>query len=160
MRHNIERKIMRVYFENPEKEFTIREMSKITGIPRATVHKKMNTIKKESYFKDELFFRINKANYYIWELFESGVIRFLIDELNPSLIILFGSFRKGESDKSSDIDLFVESPIKKNLSLMKFEKKLGHKVDLFVKSSLNQLDDSLFNNIVNGIKLYGSFKIK
>lgn len=160
MRQNTENKILKVYFENPEKEFTVREISKLTQIPRATVHNKIKEIKTKDYFKDELFFKIKKSNFYIEELFSSGVIRFLIDELSPSFIILFGSFRKGESDKESDIDLFVESSINKNLDLGKFEKKLGHKIDLFVEKNLEKLNPGLFNNVVNGIKLYGSFKIK
>jgi predicted nucleotidyltransferase len=80
--------------------------------------------------------------------------------LNPSCIILFGSIRKGESDKTSDIDIFVESSVKKSLDLSKFEKKIGHKIDLFIESDLKNLNSNLFNNVINGIKLYGSFKIK
>ena len=50
--------------------------------------------------------------------------------------------------------------IKKNVNLKKFEKKLGHKIQLFVESDINKLHSNLFNNVVNGIKLFGSFKIK
>jgi len=106
MSQKTEEAILKVYFENPDKDFTVREMSKLTKIPRATVHKKIVEIRNEHYFKDEVFFKIKKINFYIEELFSSGVIRFLIDELNPSMIILFGSFKKGESNKNSDVDLF------------------------------------------------------
>jgi len=153
-------KILRIYFENPGKEFTVREASSLTKIPKSTVHKILIKIKKGIYFSDELYFKNLKTNYYTNQLFSSGLIRFLIDNLNPSLIILFGSFRKGESDKDSDMDVFVESQIKKEIDLKKFEKKIGHKIDLFVETSLEKLNSNLFNNVVNGIKLYGSFKIK
>ncbi|PIO00888.1 hypothetical protein COT60_03380 [Candidatus Pacearchaeota archaeon CG09_land_8_20_14_0_10_30_9] len=153
-------KILRIYFENPGKEFTVREASSLTKIPKSTVHKILIEIKKGIYFSDELYFKNLKTNYYTNQLFSSGLIRFLIDNLNPSLIILFGSFRKGESDKDSDMDVFVESQIKKEIDLKKFEKKIGHKIDLFVETSLEKLNSNLFNNVVNGIKLYGSFKIK
>lgn len=153
-------KILRVYFENPGEDFSVRRICSLTGIPRSTVHKKVTEIKSENYFKDDLFFKTIKIHYYIKELFFSGLIHFLIETLNPSLIILFGSFRKGESDSESDIDLFVESPIKKELNLKKFEKKIGHSIDLFVEKNLEKLNANLFNNVVNGIKLYGSFKIK
>ncbi|PIN71450.1 hypothetical protein COV77_01885 [Candidatus Pacearchaeota archaeon CG11_big_fil_rev_8_21_14_0_20_30_13] len=129
-------------------------------MPKSTVHKILIEIKKGIYFSDELYFKNLKTNYYTNQLFSSGLIRFLIDNLNPSLIILFGSFRKGESDKDSDMDVFVESQIKKEIDLKKFEKKIGHKIDLFVETSLEKLNSNLFNNVVNGIKLYGSFKIK
>ena len=132
----------------------------MTKIPKSTVHKILIEIKKGIYFSDELYFKNLKTNYYTNQLFSSGLIGFLIDNLNPSLIILFGSFRKGESDKDSDMDVFVESQIKKEIDLKKFEKKIGHKIDLFVETSLEKLNSNLFNNVVNGIKLYGSFKIK
>ena len=153
-------KILRIYFENPGKEFTVREASSLTKIPKSTVHKILIEIKKGIYFSDELYFKNLKTNYYTNQLFSSGLIGFLIDNLNPSLIILFGSFRKGESDKDSDMDVFVESQIKREIDLKKFEKKIGHKIDLFVETSLEKLNSNLFNNVVNGIKLYGSFKIK
>jgi len=160
MGQETEKRILRVYFENPGKNFTIREISNLTKIPRATVHKKLKEIKNSEYLKDELYFKIKKSNYYIEKILSSGLIRFIIDELNPSLIILYGSFRKGESNKESDIDLFIESPVKKNIDFKKYEKKIGHKIDLFVEPSISNLNDNLFNNVVNGIKLYGSFKIK
>ncbi len=160
MRQDDIKKILRVYFENPGKKFTVREIFGLTKIPRATVHKKITEIKDKDYFKDELFFKVKKTNYYIEEMFSSGLIRFLINELNPSLIILFGSFRKGESEKGSDIDLFIESSVKKEINLRKFEKKISHKIDLFVETNINKLNNNLFNSVVNGIKLYGSFKIK
>jgi predicted nucleotidyltransferase len=93
-------------------------------------------------------------------LFIVGLIDFLIQSLNPSVIIVFGGVRKGEYDKDSDVDLFVEATTKKELSLSLFEKKLGHKIDLFIKKDINELPDNLFNNVVNGIKVYGYFKIK
>ncbi len=79
---------------------------------------------------------------------------------HPSCIILFGSFRKGESVKGSDIDLFIESSKKIELNLNKFEKKLSHDLQLFIEEDIKKLQPRLLNNVVNGIKLYGSFKIK
>jgi len=166
MGHNNKEKIIRVYFENPGKKFTIRELSKLTRIPRSTLQNKLNSLKKDKLITSEniaaesLFFKIKKTNYYIEELFKSGLMDFLIKNLNPSCIILFGSFRKADSVKISDIDLFVESFVKKKLDLSKYERKLGHKIDLFVEHKLSKLQDNLFNNVINGIKLYGNLKLK
>ncbi|MFB6246666.1 MAG: nucleotidyltransferase domain-containing protein [Candidatus Pacearchaeota archaeon] len=165
MRQNKE-KLMRVYFENPEKSFSVRELSKVTGIPRASVHSEVINLKKEGlvdsegYAKTGFLFKAKKSNYFEEKLFEYGMVDFLVKELNPSLIFLFGSFAKGESNKESDIDLFVESSVKKDVSLKKFESKLGHKIDLFVRKDLYDLQKHLLNNVVNGIKLYGSFRVK
>ena len=159
-------KILELFYENSEKEFTIREISKLTKIPRATAHKyitllkKQNMIDKNNKSQGGFLFKIKKINYFVEKIVISGLIEEIKQKLNPSCIILFGSIRKGDSVKDSDIDLFVESSIKKHIDLKKFERKLKHKIQLFIESDINQLHINLFNNVVNGIKIYGSFKIK
>ena len=89
-----------------------------------------------------------------------GLIEFLENELNPSLLIIFGSIRKGEYDRESDVDIFVESSVSKDLDLRKYGKMLGHNIQLFVESDIHKLPLNLFNNVANGIKLTGYLKIK
>jgi len=163
---NIQDKILKVFYEFPSKAFTIREISNLTKIPRATAHKHLLSLKKQKLITkdnragENLLFKNKKTNFFIEKIISSGLLGFLVIELNPSCIILFGSIRKGESVDESDIDLFVESPVKKNLNLNLFEKRIGHKIQLFIEPKIDKLQDNLFNNILNGIKLYGSFKIK
>lgn len=158
--------LMREFYEHPERKFSIRELEERTKIPRTTIHRylkelrKKNLINKDNSQKETSLFEIKKINYYIEELFKSGLIDYLIQSLNPSCIILFGSFRKGESDSESDIDLFIETYSKNKIDLSKYEKKLGHKISLFNETKITKLNKELLNNVVNGIKLYGSFKIK
>jgi len=164
--NNIQDKILKIFYEFPSRAFTIRELSKLTKIPRATVHKyvlslkKQDLINEENKAKDNLLFKIKKTNFFVEKIISSGLVEFLMEKLNPSCIILFGSIRKGESVLESDIDLFVESPVKKDLNLKLFEKKIGHKIQLFVEPKINKLQSNLFNNVLNGIKLYGSFSLK
>ena len=166
MGQKIEDKTAEIFYEYPDREFTVREIAKLTGCPRATVHKKLIRLQKEKLVtktnkaENNLIFKTKKINYFIEKIANSGLVEELISKLNPSCIILFGSIRKGDSVKDSDIDLFVESPVKKSVSLEKFEKKLKHRIQLFVKQDIHQLNNELFNNVVNGIKLFGSFKIK
>ncbi len=161
-----EEKILRVYFENQGKGFTVRKLSNLTKIPRSTVQIKLNSLRKlkligrENVAETSLFFKIKKINYYIEKIVECELVDYLVEELNPSCIILFGSFRKGDSIKSSDIDIFVESCVKKEVNLTKFERRLGHRVDLFIKPKISNLHGNLFNNVINGIKLYGNIKLK
>ena len=93
-------------------------------------------------------------------MFNSGLIDYLEEKLAPSSIIVFGSARKGEYVKNSDIDLFVESTKRIDLNVSLFEKRLKHKIQLFIEQDINKLPDELFNNIINGIKLSGYVKIK
>jgi len=165
MRQDTEQKIRELFYEHPGRKFTIREISKLTGVPRATAHKQLLKLKgskligKNNMSDDNLLFKIKKINYFTEKLVYSGLIEELVEKLNPSCIILFGSIRKGDSAKESDIDLFVESSVKKNVELNKFERKLGHKVQLLVESDIKKLPKNLLSNVVNGIKIYGSFKI-
>lgn len=159
-------KILEIFYENPNKEFTIREINKLTKIPRATVYnyligfKNQKLITKKNMAEDSLLFKTKKINFFTEKIVSSGLIEELIGELNPSCIILFGSIRKGDSVKESDIDLFVESPLKKIINLKKFEKRLKHKIQIFVESDISKLHKNLLNNVVNGIKIYGGFNIK
>lgn len=161
-----ENRILRVFYEYPDKSFTVRELGKITKIPRATAHRTLITLKKESLItKDNkaetnILFKTKKTNYYIEEIIKSGLVEELIKTLNPSCIILFGSIRKGESAKDSDIDLFIESLTKKDIDLEKYRRIIGHEIQVFIEEDINKLPKHLFNNVVNGIKLYGSFKVK
>lgn len=158
-------KILEIFYEHPRKEFTVREISKLIKIPKSTVHKylaglKKNKIIERNQASDSRIFKIKKINFFIEKLVASGLIDYLEKELIASCIILFGSFRKGESEKDSDIDIFVESISKKELNLEQFEKKLKHKIQLFIEQDINNLQPNLFNNVINGIKLSGSFKVK
>lgn len=161
-----ENQILELFYESPNQRFTIREISKITKIPRATAHriieslKEQELINKENLANENLLFKTKKINFFIERIVSSGLIEELINKLNPSCIILFGSIRKGESIKESDIDLFIESQIKREANLSKFEKELKHKIQLFVESDINKLQKNLFNNVINGIKIYGSLNLK
>ena len=166
MGQNNKSKILQLYFENPDKKFTVREVSLKTKIPKSSVHRILSELKKEKIIsKEGEFFRSNlskikKINFYVEKIVEVGLLDYLISELNPSLIILFGSMRKGDSVKSSDIDIFIETCVEKNIDLSSFEKKLGHKIELFLENDINNLQKNLFNNVINGINLFGSVKLK
>ena len=159
-------KILELFYEYPQEKFTVREITKRIKIPKSTVQKYLVALKKHDLITKNnqagfsLLFRTKKVNYFIEKIIESGIIEHLVEKLNPSCIILFGSIRKGDSINKSDIDLFVESSVKKEVDLNKFEKNLKHKIELFVYNDINQLQPQLFNNVINGIKLFGSFSLK
>lgn len=166
MRQNIKEKILELFYENPDNTFTVREISRLTNIPRATAHKYIKQLKslklidKDNRANNNLLFKTMKINFFVEKIVASGIIMDLVDTLNPSCIMLFGSIRKGDSVKDSDIDIFIEAPIKKDLDLNIYEKKLKHKIQLFVEERMDNLQPNLYNNIINGIKLYGGFKVK
>lgn len=168
-----------VIFKEPEREFHIREISKIFKKSPTTISKYLFQYKKEGLLKavnklNHLLYRADtssslfkqaKLNYNIRILYESGLIDYLIEEFNnPESIIIFGSFAKAEDILSSDIDILIISPVKKELNLEKFEGKLGRKIQLFIHSSgdiekMKKENKELLNNFINGIKIYGFWEV-
>lgn len=173
MLHKNKLKIMELFFEEPSKNFQIREISRLTNLAVTSVQNYLKELFKEglieknkttlyvSYISNQQnrLFKIYKQQHILFELYSFGLVDFLEDNLNPKCVILFGSFGKGEYDIKSDIDLFVQAK-EKSMNLSKFEKKLKHKINLFFEENLNKLSNELFNNIVNGIKLSGYLKLK
>lgn len=158
-------KIAELFFEHPNRKFSVREIAKTTGIPASSVQRYLERLRKEGFITAEnmpvlnSYFKFIKAFFLIKRLLEVGAVDYLEEKFNASAIIVFGSARKGEYDRDSDIDIFVESTRNPDIDLSKFEKKLGHRIQLFVKNGIKDLPPNLFNNVINGIKLRGYFKL-
>lgn len=161
-------KIMELFFEEPSRNFQLREISRLTKIAVTSVKNYLRALQKEqlvikdkktlypSYIANQQnrLFKIYKQQIIIFKLYSSGLIDYLEDNLHPKCIILFGSMRKGEYDKNSDIDIFIQIN-KKDISLTKFEKILKHRINLFFEEGITKLSKELFNNVINGVKLSG-----
>ena len=80
-------------------------------------------------------------------------------------IVLFGSYRKGDSAEKSDLDIAVELPGQKEQRIMEFGalKELGYRqhvpvnLHLFSRSAVTK---TLFANIANGIVLEGFLEVE
>ncbi len=109
--------------------------------------------------------------------YQSGIIEFIADRLNPKAVILFGSFRWGEDRKGSDIDIAVEVAEKtkyRTISLSRManqekahefakdiketEKEIERNFQIHIFNR-DSIDNNLFNNIANGIVLYGFLEV-
>jgi len=164
-----QRKILRLFFQEPNRNFGIREIAKITKIPKTSTARYIRELLKDNLIKKtkgayigndtNFFFKLYKKAYFLEELYRSGLIEFLEEKLYPKCIILFGSFAKGEYVKNSDIDIFVQAK-EKAINLTKFEKRIKHKINLFFEDKFDKLSNELFNNIINGIKIQGYIKLK
>ena len=171
--------ILRPFIKEPEREFHVRELSKLLGKSPTTVSKYLKKYESDGILiskskLNHLLFRANtessrfkqiKLNYNLTSLNESGLIEYLTEKFNhPESIVLFGSFSKAEDNKNSDIDLLIISPKKKELDLGNYEKKLSHKIQLFIHSreefeSIKDKNKELFNNWINGIVVYGYLEV-
>jgi predicted nucleotidyltransferase len=172
---NMER-MLKVFFENPEKKFNLKEVSITLNLAHTSVKRELNGLIKDNLIKkenekrgkrnfpiylanlNEKFFSVKKISNEE-EIIKSGIVEFLVKETLPNSIILFGSYSRGEDLIGSDVDLFVESSFKE-LDLIKFEKRLKRKINLLFKKDINELKKETINNIINGRILYGVVKIK
>jgi len=166
-------RILELFIDFPNKDFSIRGIARDLKLSHATVIKyifellKLNLIKK----KDETLYptyyansendkyKFYKKNKLVYLINESKVIDFIQKNTLASSIILFGSSSKGTFTEKSDIDIFVESE-ELNLDLLKFERILNRKINVLFEPDVNLLSKELRNNIVNGVVLYGFVKIK
>tara|TARA_Y100000031_G_C8184439_1_gene368207 strand:- start:121 stop:645 length:525 start_codon:yes stop_codon:yes gene_type:complete len=170
-------KILEFFIKNPEKEFHIRQIAKLTKRSPTTISKYLKDLEKRKILKSEeklnhLLFKANtknpkfkqlKLNYNITLLQDSGILDYLVKQFNyPEGIVLFGSFSKAEDIPSSDIDLLIIGPSKKEINLEKFEKKLDHKIQIFVRSKEDikkMKNKELLNQWINGIVIYGFWEM-
>lgn len=159
----------RILFDYPQKRFGLRELSRLSKIPKSSLQRKLNSLIKAKLIKiteknylandTDFWYRLKKRNFLLEQIYNSGLIEFLQKNAFPEVIILFGSGAKGEYVQESDIDLFLLAE-EKALNLKKFEKKLRRKVNLLFKENWEQLNPELFNNIINGYKLSGYIRIR
>ena len=152
----------------------IREIARLINLAPIAVKNHLNDLEKKELIKrkkernyniqtyqanrENLEFIFLQQQSIISELYYSNLINQLWEEISPQVIILFGSYAKGEAIEDSDVDLFILGKEKK-FSLEKYEKKLNKKIHLIFTESFSQLPTELKNNVVNGKILKGYLKI-
>ena len=169
--------ILAPFFEEPNRKFSIRELSRILKINHTTVRQYLNKLVKEGFLslkKEGLysFYRLVlskktlnlKLYYNLEKIRESGIIEDLEKAFDLPVIVLFGSYSSATDDKTSDIDLCLLSNIEKEFSTQKYEKKLNRKISIhkFNKTSWEKAKKSnpgLVNNICNGLVLSGELEV-
>src|SRR3989344_9230455 len=169
--------ILKPFFEEPNRKFSIRELSRILKINHTTVRQYLNQLVKEGFLSSKKegvysFYQLVltkktlnlKLYYNLEKIRESGIIQDLEKAFDLPVIVLFGSYAFAMDDKTSDIDVCLISNVEKGFSTEKYEKRLNRKISLdkFTKSSWNKTKKSnpnLINNICNGIILSGELEI-
>ena len=123
-------RILQEFFDFPRKDFQMRELSRRTKIAQPSVINHLKALVKEKLIlkekkgiyptfranRDSESFKIYKKFNLIQRIYEYNLLDFIYDKCMPDVIILFGSASKGEDIEESDIDLFIQSPEKKNRS--------------------------------------------
>jgi len=169
--------VLKAFFEDPSKRFSIRELSRILKINHTTVRKYLNRLVKEGFLTSrkeglyhfyQLFFSKKTFNLKLYYNLEKIRISSLIGDLEQAydfpVIVVFGSYSSAADDINSDIDICLISNIEKEFSSEKYEKIINRKISLhkFTKNSwikAKKSNPNLINNISNGIVLSGELEI-
>jgi|SRR3972149_6626594 len=161
-------KVMKLFFNSPEKKFHIREIARLTGLSAPGVLKILKKLKEESLLesekskvvenvnasRSEKFFWL-KRSYNMISLFESGLIGFLKDKYEePEAIVVFGSYSRGEDTSESDVDIAIVTKKEAQMDLEGFEKYLRRKISIY-EIQVDSSEKEFLNNLANGTVVYG-----
>ena len=121
--YNIKEKIKEHFFMNPTAKLRVRQIEREIKLPLPSVIRYCKELEKEEILKKETIsgvstysadraskkFLIEKRLFNIKSIFESGLLDYMVKEYFNPVIVLFGSYSKGEDTEESDIDLYVET---------------------------------------------------
>lgn len=169
--------ILGQFFEDPNKRFGIRELSRIVKINHTTVRQHLSRLADEGFLSAKKegtysFYQLMlskkttnlKLYYNLEKLRESNLVQDLEKAYDLPVIVLFGSYASAFDDKNSDIDICLISSIEKEFNAERYEKKLNRKVSIhkFSRESwkkIRKTNPNLINNICNGIVLSGELEV-
>lgn len=160
-----------VFLKEPTKLHFIREISREINLAHTSVKKHIKTLLKEDLIRikqnkpfngyvsnrDSEKFILYKKAFNILSL--EQVLSKINEEIAPKVIVLFGSYEKGEDIEESDIDLLLISNVKKELEFSKEEKTLKRNIHITIVKKLSELDKPLRNNVIKGTILEGDLDV-
>ena len=175
----MERKIaiLKSFFENPSKKYSIRELSRVLGINHTTVRQYLDKLAKEGFLSSKKeglysFYRLIigkktlnlKLYYNLEKIRKSKLVEDLEKSYDFPVIVLFGSYAFAMDDLTSDIDICLISNIEKDFSVDRYRRRLNRKVSIHKFSRTlweksKKSNPNLINNICNGIVLSGEFEV-
>ncbi len=174
IRKDIRERILHYFFINPAAKLRVREIERKLNIPIPSIIRHCKELEEEGFLRvvaigSTRFYTANRTSkkyilekklYNIRTLYECGLVDFIKMKFSNPTIILFGSYSKGEDNEKSDVDLYIETPSKQEVSFKKFEKMLSRKLHILKCKSIFEIKNkNLSNNIINGIPLNGYIKV-
>jgi len=141
------RKILSLFFNNPNKQFYFREVLKLTGTKQGAVQRELKLLTKAGILDleargNQTYYAANKSHPIYPELSRIvlktfGLVDILKDALsgfkdNIEVAVIYGSIASGEETDRSDIDLLVIGKISFNhlsVAMSKVEKETGREIN-------------------------------
>lgn len=173
-------KVLEWFFAYPTDEFTLNDLYKEVNIAKTTARetvlrlvnekflsvKKLGKLWRISSNQQHPYFITKKIPYNLTLVYESGAVDYVLQQVpSARVIILFGSYRKGDDVNGSDLDIAVEvlgdkeMEVKEVGMIRRFGYRENVKVNLHIFSR-SKADLNVFTNIANGIVLHGLLEVK
>lgn len=162
---------MDLFFENPTTHFHLRELSRLARLSMPSIISVTDTLSKNDLIiktkgkvltsvianlNNKKFLRYKRLHN-LEMMYASGIVDYLTERYNhPKLIILFGSFSRGEDTENSDIDIAIYSNKKISLEFHQYEKFLKRRISIH-EIDINKVSDEFRANLSNGIIMEGSW---
>ena len=173
-------KVQTWFFSYPNSEISLSDLSKRVRISKTTANKVVLHLEKEGFLKKAVLGKMwwiscNQNHFYNYSrkiaynlemIYKSKVLELIHSAVkSPRAIILFGSYRKGDDNERSDVDIAVEILGDEELRIIKLGTMphFGYRYDVPVNIhifSRNKIDLNLFANIANGIVLEGFLEVR
>lgn len=165
-------KVMELFLLNPDKQFHLREIARLSGLSPAGALKISRKLEKEGLVlrektrvtdnyianvENKEYIALKKA-FNIYNIFSCGIIGELKNKYLPEAIVLFGSYARGEDTEKSDVDIAVITEKRKSPDMTKYEKVLKRKINIH-EIKLQKASREFKNNLTNGITLCGFLKV-
>lgn len=166
------------FFSFPTREISLSDLAEELSISKTTANKFVNELENLGFLKKEVLgktWRIScniqhpfnrlKIPYSLTLIYSSEIIGDIYKKIaSPRVIILFGSYRKGDDNDKSDVDIAVEVLGNESLKIIELGKyNLGLRKNVTVNIhvfSRSKIDLNLFANIANGIILDGFLEVR
>ena len=176
-------KVLFWFFSFPDIETGLNDLSSDLKISKTTAKRIINELVKEGFLNkkvygktwsitcntDHNFILSGKIPFnlaMIYDAYNDGLRDAILNIVgNAKSIVLFGSYRKGDDNEKSDIDIAVEVSNDEEVRIVelgvipKFGFRENIKVNLHLFSR-NKIDLNLFSNIANGIVLEGFLEVR
>ncbi len=132
-------RILELFFENPAREFYLREISRITRIPAASVHvtmkklEKINLVTREKTpavdkFKariDERRFIALKRAHNLHKILQSEGLAQLITYADPKAVWMTGPYSQGRNETTDNLTIYCMDSKKESFQQKNWEKEIG-----------------------------------
>jgi len=174
-------KVLKWFFAFPDGSFSVSDIARGITASKAQTSRAIRRLQEEKFLnikdfgnvwqvtpnKQHPFFITRKVPYNLQLVYESGLVDALLKQWpSARAIVLFGSFRKGDDNETSDLDIAVETLERLDRvqtihtgNVIFVPRTQPQKVNVFLFNR-KTVDANVFASIANGIVMHGLLEVR